>query len=456
MNNYIKQIIILALMFVGNITAWADETVTLTFKRIDDYSYIIYNGDNNKPTKMSDSYFWNEYSGNFDHLTITIKANGSSVGTMADNYQSATGYTYCLCCNFTTTIGFEHDTKYITHVEFYDIVYGHIVADNYDKNCSFSRKFSQLYKIELTLSDSKPRIDIGGSAVSGIADSYDYTGSAISPVPTSVTLGNTDLTNVTDYTISYTNNLNAGTATMTLTGTGDYKGTWSTTFKINKVASEVNTAPTVGEAITYDGTSRALCAVGEATGGTLQYSTDHETWSNTVPTATTVGNYSVFYRVVGDQNHTDLLSKKAGTVTIGARQTNYGTITVTDGYSSDVSNTAVISDNTDEIIIPADIVVGSVTMERTFTVGKAATVMLPFNIAASKVSGGTFYSFIGVDKNGTTGWEVMMQEVNRVSGTLQAHTPYLFMPSATAMTFNLGGETVTLKANNQQTYSVQP
>jgi hypothetical protein len=73
----------------------------------------------------------------------------------------------------------------------------------------------------------------------------------------------------------------------------------------------------------------------------------------------------------------------------------------------------------------------------------------------SKVSGGTFYSFIGVDKSGAE-WEVVMQEVNRVSGSLQAHTPYLFMPTATQMTFDLGGEAVTVKANSQQTYTVQP
>ena len=81
--------------------------------------------------------------------------------------------------------------------------------------------------------------------------------------------------------------------------------------------------------------------------------------------------------------------------------------------------------------------------------------MLPFDIAVSKVSGGTFYSFIGVDKSGSE-WDVVMQEVNRVGGTLQAHTPYLFMPIAETMTFNLGGQPVTLKANSEQTYTVEP
>ena len=126
------------------------------------------------------------------------------------------------------------------------------------------------------------------------------------------------------------------------------------------------------------------------------------------------------------------------------------------GNANKANNTIVIADGTDNVTIAEDVPnIGSVTMDRTFTVGKASTVMLPFDIAVSKVSGGTFYSFIGVDKSGSE-WDVVMQEVNRVSGTLQAHTPYLFMPTAEHITFNLGGTTVTLKANSQQTYTIQP
>ena len=81
--------------------------------------------------------------------------------------------------------------------------------------------------------------------------------------------------------------------------------------------------------------------------------------------------------------------------------------------------------------------------------------MLPFDIAVSKVSGGTFYGFVGVGNSGSDR-EVVMHQVNQVNGTLQAHTPYLFMPSAEKMTFDLGGQTVTLKANSEHTYTVQP
>ena len=46
--------------------------------------------------------------------------------------------------------------------------------------------------------------------------------------------GTKTLKNGTDYTVSYKNNKNAGTATMTITGKGGYNGTIKATFKINK------------------------------------------------------------------------------------------------------------------------------------------------------------------------------------------------------------------------------
>ncbi|MEG0793892.1 MAG: leucine-rich repeat domain-containing protein, partial [Lachnospiraceae bacterium] len=60
-----------------------------------------------------------------------------------------------------------------------------------------------------------------------------YTGSAIEPVLT-VQAGNKKLALDTDYTVTYGNNINAGTATATIAGAGKYTGTASKTFQINK------------------------------------------------------------------------------------------------------------------------------------------------------------------------------------------------------------------------------
>lgn len=60
-----------------------------------------------------------------------------------------------------------------------------------------------------------------------------YTGSAIQPA-VSVSLNGTVLSSGTDYTVTYANNISAGTASITITGTGNYTGTLNKSFTISK------------------------------------------------------------------------------------------------------------------------------------------------------------------------------------------------------------------------------
>ena len=82
-----------------------------------------------------------------------------------------------------------------------------------------------------------------------------YTGSAIEP---KVTLknGKDPLTKDVDYTVAYSNNVEVGTATITITGIGEYTGTRTATFKITgtalgkaKVNGFVSSLPWTGEPI---------------------------------------------------------------------------------------------------------------------------------------------------------------------------------------------------------------
>ena len=104
--------------------------------------------------------------------------------------------------------------------------------------------------------------------------------------------------------------------------------------------------------------------------------------------------------------------------------------------------------------IPTNIAVNSVVLDRTFTVGKPATIMLPFSKSVSDISGATFYSFVGVEKNSNNQWIATMKEVgddaNSVA-TLDANTPYLVMPSATSLTFTGGATLNTTGGGNMQT-----
>lgn len=63
-----------------------------------------------------------------------------------------------------------------------------------------------------------------------------YTGKALKPAVTLTYDGKT-LKSGTDYTLTYKANKNAGTATVTVTGKGNFTGTRKLTFKINKAAN---------------------------------------------------------------------------------------------------------------------------------------------------------------------------------------------------------------------------
>ena len=104
------------------------------------------------------------------------------------------------------------------------------------------------------------------------------------------------------------------------------------TVTIAKPRAELTLAPTAVADLAYDGNAHTLITAGEAQGGELQYSLDGETFATTLPEATNAGTYSVYYMVVGDENHSDLtfdpievsIAKVALTITAEDKQTAYG------------------------------------------------------------------------------------------------------------------------------------
>lgn len=110
-----------------------------------------------------------------------------------------------------------------------------------------------------------------------------------------------------------TSAINAGSyeATFTLTDDDNYQWEDGTTevqtvpWQIDKIAPTV-TAPTAKSNLKYTGSAQALVNAGSTTGGTLQYSTDGVTYITAPPSGTNVGNYIVYYRVVGDTNYKDV------------------------------------------------------------------------------------------------------------------------------------------------------
>ncbi len=123
--------------------------------------------------------------------------------------------------------------------------------------------------------------------------------------------------------------------------------------EITKIDPAV-TAPKA-KALTYTAAAQALVEAGKTDGGKLQYSLDDKTYDEAVPTATNAGSYTVYYKVVGDNNYNDVkaasvqveIGKAPLTVTAEAKTKQDGTedpeltYTVTGLLGSDVISGAL-------------------------------------------------------------------------------------------------------------------
>lgn len=101
------------------------------------------------------------------------------------------------------------------------------------------------------------KTSIEGAAVTLGTDTVTYSGEAQTPDVTRVILNNTTLTENTDYTVSYENNVNVGTATVIVTGAGEnYNGSVTKTFTIEK--KPVTVSGITARDKTYNGTTAAI------------------------------------------------------------------------------------------------------------------------------------------------------------------------------------------------------
>ena len=145
---------------------------------------------------------------------------------------------------------------------------------------------------------AKQRIDLSAAVVT--AATQTYSGSALTPTPT-VTLNGTTIPS-TGYDVSYSDNTNAGTANITITGKGDYTGTATGTFTINKAAGVAGVS---GISLTYSRNAQNLVTVSGNT-GTVHYRLGTSgTWSTTIPTATnaSANAYVIYYYVDASDNY---------------------------------------------------------------------------------------------------------------------------------------------------------
>lgn len=115
----------------------------------------------------------------------------------------------------------------------------------------------------------------GGMEITGYASSYTYTGYAITP-DVVVTMNGRLLNRGTDYVVSYSNNTNVGTATMTVNGIGSFSGTKTINYTIEAKNIE-NCITTAVTNYKYTGNTYtpSVTITDSSTGKTLVAGTDY-------------------------------------------------------------------------------------------------------------------------------------------------------------------------------------
>ena len=150
-----------------------------------------------------------------------------------------------------------------------------------------------------------------------------YTGKVICPEP-KVYYGSVLLKENTDYTVAYTDNISAGTATVIITGIGDYSGKKQLSFTIRKaILTGVNAKSYQG---VFDEKAHGITLQTPA-GTTVRYGTKSGEYSLTAsPRYTLPGKYTVYYQV-SRANYTTVTGSADVTIVQGTMPV------VAEGYS---------------------------------------------------------------------------------------------------------------------------
>lgn len=147
------------------------------------------------------------------------------------------------------------------------------------------------------------------------------------------------------------------TASWTFTPAAGYEeyapATGTVTIKVNK-ATPTFTAPTAQENLTYTGREQALITAGMTDHGTMQYSlTENGTYSQDIPTGTDAGAYTVWYQVIGDENHNDTAPASVA-VRIGQKPLTITGVTAASKLYDGTKNAGITSVTFDNVILNRD------------------------------------------------------------------------------------------------------
>lgn len=232
-----------------------------------------YDGKEKRPTV---SVLWNtrllqenidykvSYSNNVNvgTATVTVTGMGEFSGTLTEHFQivpgkisqkDISGYTVGIGGDTFTYTGFEIKPKVQVSSETETLKEGTDYTVSYKNNIevgtatavvkgkgNYTGTLTITFKIVKKSQDdgNKDKISVGKCDFIVMDDEETYDGTAHKPDVIVAWLEN-KLIEGTDYTLSYSNNVNAGTAKVTITGIGKYTGSVTTSFEIKPASPEI-------------------------------------------------------------------------------------------------------------------------------------------------------------------------------------------------------------------------
>ena len=321
------------LIFKGNYTGTKDVTFTINPKSADslaitDISNQTYTGSAIKPivivkdgstTLVEGTDYTVTYKNNVNAgtATVTISFKGNYTGTKEETFtitpKPADSLTITDITNQTYT-GSEIEPIVTTKDGSTTLVEGTDYTITYENNVNAGTA-TAIVTLKGNYSGTRfltfrilPK-DAANVTVSTILNQT-YSGSAIKPSVT-VKDGSVTLVNGTDYTVAYENNVNAGTATVTLTFKGNYTGTKEATFAITPKPADSLTITDITNQ-TYTGSEIEPNVSAKDGSTTLAEGTDYTvTYKNNVNTGTATVTISFKGNYTGTKEETFIITPKS-------------------------------------------------------------------------------------------------------------------------------------------------
>lgn len=231
----------------------------------------------------------------------------------------------------------------------------------------------------------------------------------------------------------------------TYTANGNYTGTITGKLHftvVNLPAATITTAPAAKTGLAFNGAEQVLVNAGSGIiGGTLQYKLDGGSYNAELPKATNAGNYTVYYKVKGNNTTHSDSSEQSFTVTIAPKTVTAAVSVEPTSYTytgeAIVPTTVTVKDGT--TVIPASEY--TVTYGNNTNAGKAT-------VTVKDQDGGNYVV------SGTATFTITKAELSGVTVSLKGWT-YGDTAKTPTVSGNLGGGNVTYqyKADNASTYT---